>query len=144
MIRRPPRPTRTYTSFPTRRSSDLVVGEEVCTQSLLVQRIRIKQASLDIQSHAARRIGDLLAAAVAERDRQVQGGVVARRPFRMADQLGYVGGQPGTVADDSQTDVVLLELGHLAAQVEAQQRSEEHTSELQSLMRISYAVFCLK
>src|SRR3546814_20724706 len=27
---------------------------------------------------------------------------------------------------------------------EAHQRSEEHTSELQSLMRISYAVFCLK
>src|SRR3546814_5273829 len=26
----------------------------------------------------------------------------------------------------------------------AQTRSEEHTSELQSLMRISYAVFCLK
>src|SRR3546814_5737326 len=35
-----------------------------------------------------------------------------------------------------------------AAAVEAmagqQVRSEEHTSELQSLMRISYAVFCLK
>src|SRR3546814_3964980 len=30
-----------------------------------------------------------------------------------------------------------------AAGVEAE-RSEEHTSELQSLMRISYAVFCLK
>src|SRR3546814_7296016 len=27
---------------------------------------------------------------------------------------------------------------------EAAKRSEEHTSELQSLMRISYAVFCLK
>src|SRR3546814_10528910 len=27
---------------------------------------------------------------------------------------------------------------------EAAARSEEHTSELQSLMRISYAVFCLK
>src|SRR3546814_3785659 len=27
---------------------------------------------------------------------------------------------------------------------EARSRSEEHTSELQSLMRISYAVFCLK
>src|SRR3546814_7770081 len=27
---------------------------------------------------------------------------------------------------------------------EVQMRSEEHTSELQSLMRISYAVFCLK
>src|SRR3546814_4654310 len=28
--------------------------------------------------------------------------------------------------------------------VEIRPRSEEHTSELQSLMRISYAVFCLK
>src|SRR3546814_5934651 len=28
--------------------------------------------------------------------------------------------------------------------VVAKERSEEHTSELQSLMRISYAVFCLK
>src|SRR3546814_5164230 len=28
--------------------------------------------------------------------------------------------------------------------VDAKARSEEHTSELQSLMRISYAVFCLK
>src|SRR3546814_7865407 len=31
-----------------------------------------------------------------------------------------------------------------AAPLEARVRSEEHTSELQSLMRISYAVFCLK
>src|SRR3546814_7552320 len=30
------------------------------------------------------------------------------------------------------------------AAVAARERSEEHTSELQSLMRISYAVFCLK
>src|SRR3546814_6278566 len=30
------------------------------------------------------------------------------------------------------------------AQVRSRGRSEEHTSELQSLMRISYAVFCLK
>src|SRR3546814_9418662 len=28
--------------------------------------------------------------------------------------------------------------------VDLERRSEEHTSELQSLMRISYAVFCLK
>src|SRR3546814_8208607 len=33
-----------------------------------------------------------------------------------------------------------LEIGQLAVD----ERSEEHTSELQSLMRISYAVFCLK
>src|SRR3546814_10170048 len=32
----------------------------------------------------------------------------------------------------------------LAVGVDVDARSEEHTSELQSLMRISYAVFCLK
>src|SRR3546814_3701641 len=37
-------------------------------------------------------------------------------------------------------DVEHLEEAHLFADA----RSEEHTSELQSLMRISYAVFCLK
>src|SRR3546814_7449722 len=31
-----------------------------------------------------------------------------------------------------------------AASTSSERRSEEHTSELQSLMRISYAVFCLK
>src|SRR3546814_993878 len=31
-----------------------------------------------------------------------------------------------------------------AADRQRERRSEEHTSELQSLMRISYAVFCLK
>src|SRR3546814_7067548 len=33
---------------------------------------------------------------------------------------------------------------HAAAAIAATGRSEEHTSELQSLMHISYAVFCLK
>src|SRR3546814_18762251 len=37
--------------------------------------------------------------------------------------------------------LLAVEVGHPAA---AGGRSEEHTSELQSLMRISYAVFCLK
>src|SRR3546814_1020865 len=35
-------------------------------------------------------------------------------------------------------------LGREAAHPAQARRSEEHTSELQSLMRISYAVFCLK
>src|SRR3546814_5705236 len=35
-------------------------------------------------------------------------------------------------------------LSDAAAQALIFERSEEHTSELQSLMRISYAVFCLK
>src|SRR3546814_7835522 len=33
---------------------------------------------------------------------------------------------------------------HMIARIGRHRRSEEHTSELQSLMRISYAVFCLK
>src|SRR3546814_4412050 len=41
-----------------------------------------------------------------------------------------------------------VDLGDLAhvehRDVPVRRRSEEHTSELQSLMRISYAVFCLK
>src|SRR3546814_10754326 len=35
-------------------------------------------------------------------------------------------------------------LVHATDDCACQRRSEEHTSELQSLMRISYAVFCLK
>src|SRR3546814_2920161 len=37
-----------------------------------------------------------------------------------------------------------FDIGCVAGTGEPQRRSEEHTSELQSLMRISYAVFCLK
>src|SRR3546814_14401163 len=60
---------------------------------------------------------------------------VATRPavrrhqaFRRADQFHQV------VEDDAGFDQPLAVV----------ERSEEHTSELQSLMRISYAVFCLK
>src|SRR3546814_4144225 len=42
-------------------------------------------------------------------------------------------------------EVSLLSATHdETAPADAPARSEEHTSELQSLMRISYAVFCLK
>src|SRR3546814_10350908 len=37
-----------------------------------------------------------------------------------------------------------MPLGEAGNAVQQGPRSEEHTSELQSLMRISYAVFCLK
>src|SRR3546814_2590292 len=43
----------------------------------------------------------------------------------------------------SQTALNAKLTGALSARI-AYSRSEEHTSELQSLMRISYAVFCLK
>src|SRR3546814_5899036 len=41
-------------------------------------------------------------------------------------------------------DVKFLERLHDLIALRMRIRSEEHTSELQSLMRISYAVFCLK
>src|SRR3546814_8398207 len=68
-----------------------------------------------------------------------------------------VGGiTPGSVPPDSThidqegvrlTNWKLVESGRLREREPIDQllaRSEEHTSELQSLMRISYAVFCLK
>src|SRR3546814_7503903 len=54
-------------------------------------------------------------------------------PLRKQHGLARAGGS----ADDD-------ELTQLACVPELAKRSEEHTSELQSLMRISYAVFCLK
>src|SRR3546814_9167323 len=43
---------------------------------------------------------------------------------------------------DSGSDLVLInDIDHLVTIAQQQLRSEEHTSELQSLMRISYAVF---
>src|SRR3546814_5335072 len=49
-------------------------------------------------------------------------------------------------ADKSAAEACFLKARALARAQEAHlwERSEEHTSELQSLMRISYAVFCLK
>src|SRR3546814_3568282 len=62
--------------------------------------------------------------------------------------------RPGLPAQAELLDEGLVARGILAVQVIEQAaaavdhlqqtRSEEHTSELQSLMRISYAVFCLK
>src|SRR3546814_5804484 len=49
---------------------------------------------------------------------------------------------PGTIAINSSMPIPGLSIA--ATQAAITSRSEEHTSELQSLMRISYAVFCLK
>src|SRR3546814_7691432 len=48
-------------------------------------------------------------------------------------------------ADEAEAEKSLMEFtGGEFVLTEQRPRSEEHTSELQSLMRISYAVFCLK
>src|SRR3546814_2796305 len=56
-------------------------------------------------------------------------------------------GQPGEIGPDDQRRFGLADKdvrGGAEAFDLGDARSEEHTSELQSLMRISYAVFCLK
>src|SRR3546814_4323660 len=67
-------------------------------------------------------------------------------PMRL-ERFGHPGDVPaGADAGDDDVDrrvaEILEDLARGGAGVDF--RSEEHTSELQSLMRISYAVFCLK
>src|SRR3546814_2363058 len=59
-----------------------------------------------------------------------QGPIISRRAAELGISIVHQG-----IRDKSET---------LEALAREHGRSEEHTSELQSLMRISYAVFCLK
>src|SRR3546814_3974846 len=61
--------------------------------------------------------------------------------------LGAVAGEPAgrvTGVGEGHQALAAQEVRDLARGTGHRTRSEEHTSELQSLMRISYAVFCLK
>src|SRR3546814_2314889 len=73
------------------------------------------------------------------------------RPLQVDAELEGRGGHDGIQLAGHQRSLDLVEfLGEEATPVRGNatpsggRRSEEHTSELQSLMRISYAVFCLK
>src|SRR3546814_4019923 len=120
MIRRPPRPTRTDTLFPY--------------TTLFRSRIAARQLVLAL--------GARLNSLQSPRDGKIDGLVIAE--FEM--QEGHV------LHTAPITSIQGLGANHVErpgdrspiAQCQDQQRSEEHTSELQSLMRISYAVFCLK
>src|SRR3546814_18170872 len=69
--------------------------------------------------------------------------------FRSGGQ-GKLGSTPRCPIEDTELGGQLLVKGETivilnsTAWNDPRKRSEEHTSELQSLMRISYAVFCLK
>src|SRR3546814_1734453 len=70
------------------------------------------------------------------------------RPFKLVSDYEPSGDQPAAIAElveatrAGESDQVLL--GVTGSGTTFTMRSEEHTSELKSLMRISYAVFCLK
>src|SRR3546814_2541581 len=122
MRRRPPRSTRTDTLFPYTtlfRSLGEVVATVVEHAQPVVRDLRIGAVQVD---DVERTVGQ---AAIGQVVIQAVGAL--RQPVRGAQAGPAVGA-----------------LHEFVAEAQAQVRSEEHTSELQSLMRISYAVFCLK
>src|SRR3546814_9626348 len=70
--------------------------------------------------------------------RSMQTHIVAQPVPEMLAAMG------GDACDASALAARLAERFDVEVQGDARARSEEHTSELQSIMRISYAVFCLK
>src|SRR3546814_15101276 len=135
MLRRPPRSQRTYTRFPytTRfRSVGLPTDESVSIGPL------VEKTHFD-------KVRGFLDGAQADGANLVHGG-------RVRDDIGSGWYIEPTIFDSVGPDSKLFReevFGPILAitpfDTEEQAiRSEEHTSELQSLMRISYAVFCLK
>src|SRR3546814_2346315 len=116
MIRRPPRSTRTDTLFPytTLFRSDLRDAGDRVDRQQLV----------DLQ-FCARLFPGLTPGA-------------GRSGFLQLQEAGRQGPEAAARLDGAPTEQDAPLPGGDGA------RSEEHTSELQSLMRISYAVFCLK
>src|SRR3546814_6126778 len=104
-------------------------SSDVCSSDLVAERALMRLAVELIHGHDAEGAGRYaIAAAVADvllHDHGVELGAENR-----AGRAGFQTGRGVAV------------LAHVAHHQPA--RSEEHTSELQSLMRISYAVLCLK
>src|SRR3546814_3709052 len=71
-------------------------------------------------------------------------GAAAGRVDMHGDPVVQAGAAAAVATSLPRADASAQELEAAAAMLLARARSEEHTSELQSLMRISYAVFCLK
>src|SRR3546814_2095555 len=115
MVRRPPRSTRTDTLFPYTTLFRSVVDQHIDMAAEPVQRLRPKRFGRARMGEVG---GDAAFLAAAGMAHDIVRGKRRRDGFADA---------PAGAGDE---DVEL--------------RSEEHTSELQSLMRISYAVFCLK
>src|SRR3546814_6004084 len=146
MIRRPPRPTRTYTLFPYTtlfRSPDLILDPAAIGVGHRDRRGQIAERDMVAAQHLKRQVGiDHLVVGITVE--QLRGLVVhdlaQQRGDRLAlveplpAQLGQRLGRVTLVERDEARDPAISKI----------LRSEEHTSELQSLMRISYAVFCLK
>src|SRR3546814_8475414 len=127
MIRRQPRTTRTDTLFPytTLFRSCRVAGRAV--RDKMVVRGRHGGGG----ERACRHV-------VLRPDRPG-----SRRAGAGADRAVAAPGEYRTPPKGHRAEGGRFEKGSNRGMSEQERRSEEHTSELQSLMRISYAVFCL-
>src|SRR3546814_5227313 len=110
--------------------------------------MRISDWSSDVcSSDLRRRRGDIEETAVGRRvmrpEQQAQGNAVGLEPRQFLAQPEHRN-RIGTLQAFFQHAADRQPLDADALQQQLLARSEEHTSELQSLMRISYAVFCLK
>src|SRR3546814_8559340 len=145
MIRQPPRSTRTDTLFPYTtlfRSLELVGAIELGEGVLLIVIADVADAIVEFeQSGLGVEEGKIVRVVPALRAPARQGFLA--REHDLAEKLGRVRHVEielcgAKIAGPGIQDIVVDSIG-LAIAV----RSEEHTSELQSLMRITYAVFCL-
>src|SRR3546814_9667674 len=128
MIRPPPRSTRTDTLFPYTtlfRSRRIVLSD--------LKGIRLPIPDLVEQRRIAAILGKADALRAKRREAIVKLDQLLQSVF--LDMFGEPLSNPMKWPKKLLADVASIQTGG---------RSEEHTSELQSLMRISYAVFCLK
>src|SRR3546814_7960523 len=98
-------------------------SSDVCSSDLSQRRlIRLSRAVIGIQSNERRR------RVIVHRGTEGGDAEPATLACEVREKAAFLLGE--LYRDDVKGDLLI--------------RSEEHTSELQSLMRISYAVFCLK
>src|SRR3546814_3117497 len=139
MIRRPPRSTRTDTLFPYTTLFRSASGWRH-PALLRGRRAAVAAAGTDAAAQPGhpRRRADVPAASALVAGRFVAGSARARLRRRARRVLQRARGHDAARQPCIRPVVVAVALARTGL------RSEEHTSELQSLMRISYAVFCLK
>src|SRR3546814_3900291 len=125
MIRRPPRSTRTDTLFPyTTLFRSLLSSAPAFAQEEPAGPVTVTGSVGLVSDYRFRGVSQ------SDRGMAIQGGITATHESGF-----YVGTRGSNLGGWGRFG---------GANMELDLRSEEHTSELQSLMRISYAVFCLK
>src|SRR3546814_7062624 len=88
--------------------------------------------------------GDLVDSYRRLADEAAPGGLLSAGAFAHFPGAVLLAGHNGIVLNANELAEPIGQLLQSGQHEELRTRSEEHTSELQSLMRISYAVFCLK